>query len=71
MTPGLVLGLCRNVYCRRSWVLLLLVFNQIFYHIIKLPVHVFSPLTSEPALGIGKLGSRLGPPIGGGLAQES
>jgi len=25
----------------------------------------------EPALGIGKLGSRLGPPIGGGLAQES
>jgi len=27
-------------------------------------------LTTEPALGIGKLGSRLGPPIGGGLAQE-
>jgi len=26
---------------------------------------------SEPALGIGKLGSRLGPPIGGGLAHES
>ena len=25
---------------------------------------------SEPVLGIGKLGSRLGPPIGGGLAQE-
>ena len=25
----------------------------------------------EPALGIGKLGSRLGPPTGGGLAQES
>jgi len=25
----------------------------------------------EPALGIGKLGSRLGLPIGGGLAQES
>ena len=24
----------------------------------------------EPALGIGELGSRLGPPIGGGLAQE-
>ena len=24
----------------------------------------------EPALGIGKLGSRLGPPIGGALAQE-
>jgi len=28
MTPGLVLGLCRNVYCRRSWILLLLVFNH-------------------------------------------
>ena len=26
--------------------------------------------TAEPALVIGKLGSRLGPPIGGGLAQE-
>jgi len=26
---------------------------------------------AEPALGIGKLGSRLEPPIGGGLAQES
>jgi len=26
---------------------------------------------AEPALGIGKLSSRLGPPIGGGLAQES
>jgi len=30
MTPGLVLGLCRNIYCQRSWILLLLVFNQIF-----------------------------------------
>jgi len=30
MTQGLVLGLCRNVYCRRSWILLLQVFNQIF-----------------------------------------
>jgi len=30
MTLGLVLDLCRNVYCRRSWVLLFLVFHQIF-----------------------------------------
>jgi len=27
-------------------------------------------VSAEPALGIGKLGSRLGPPTGGGLAQE-
>jgi len=39
MTPGLVLGLCRNVYCS---ILLLLVFNQIFYHIINTGTCIFT-----------------------------
>jgi len=42
MTPGLVLGLCRNVYCRRIWILLLLVFSQIFYHIINTGTCIFT-----------------------------
>ena len=33
-------------------------------------LHYHIICAAEPALGIGKLGSRLGPPIGGGLAQE-
>jgi len=44
MTLGLVLGLCRNVYCRQSWMLLLLVFNQIFlsYNKYRQPTYIFT-----------------------------
>jgi len=34
------------------------------------PGHAPPGAAAEPALGIGKLGSRLGPPIGVGIAQE-